>query len=155
MDESTSTASDAIQDKPTEEQSGPDWKAEARKWEQRAKENKGAAEELAKLKEAQMTELEKANAEAEKARAEAEALKAEKAMSDAAIKVSGETGLPVELLMYCRDADAVESFAKSVAEYVEKASPAVHVGSTTGKSRIIHPDTSKASTADIFAALFQ
>ena len=36
-----------------------DWKAEARKWEQRAKENKTAAERLADLEQAQMTEAEK------------------------------------------------------------------------------------------------
>lgn len=39
---------------------GTDWKAEARKWEDRAKANKGAADELEALKAAQMTEQEKA-----------------------------------------------------------------------------------------------
>lgn len=39
---------------------GTDWQAEARKWEKRAKENKGAVDELATLKAAQMTEQEKA-----------------------------------------------------------------------------------------------
>ena len=34
-----------------------DWKARARKWEKRAKENSAAADELAKLKESQMTGL--------------------------------------------------------------------------------------------------
>lgn len=38
----------------------PDWKTEARKWEQRAKENKGAADELEKLRAANMSEQEKA-----------------------------------------------------------------------------------------------
>lgn len=42
-----------------------DWKAEARKWEQRAKENKAAAAELEKQRKASMTEAEKAVAEAE------------------------------------------------------------------------------------------
>lgn len=46
---------------------GTDWKAEARKWETRAKENKGAVDELATLKASQMTEQEKAVAAAEKA----------------------------------------------------------------------------------------
>lgn len=36
-----------------------DWKAEARKWEQRAKENKTAAERLAEFEQAQMSEAEK------------------------------------------------------------------------------------------------
>lgn len=60
-----------------------DWKAEARKWEDRAKENKAAAEKLAQIEEANKTEaerqadrlanLEKSNRElaAEKARYEA------------------------------------------------------------------------------------
>ena len=34
-----------------------DWKAQARKWEKRAKENSAAADELVKLKESQTTEL--------------------------------------------------------------------------------------------------
>lgn len=42
-----------------------DWKALARQWEKRAKDNKTAADELAALKAAQMTEQEKAVTEAE------------------------------------------------------------------------------------------
>ncbi|MFD3574767.1 hypothetical protein [Streptomyces sp. NPDC058644] len=44
----------------------PDWKAEARKWEDRAKANKKAQDELATLKAAAMSDQEKAVAEAEK-----------------------------------------------------------------------------------------
>ncbi len=55
-----------------------DWKAEARKWEQRAKDNKSAAERLAALEDANKSELEKAN---EKALAAEKA--AEKAQADA------------------------------------------------------------------------
>lgn len=44
-----------------------DWKAEARKWETRAKENKGAVSELEQLRAANLTEQEKAVAAAEKA----------------------------------------------------------------------------------------
>jgi hypothetical protein len=42
-----------------------DWKAEARKWEQRAKDNKKAADDLDKQRKASMTEAERAVAEAE------------------------------------------------------------------------------------------
>jgi hypothetical protein len=42
-----------------------DWKAEARKWEQRAKENRAAAAEIEKARKAAMTESERAAAEAE------------------------------------------------------------------------------------------
>lgn len=43
----------------------PDWKAEARKWEDRAKANKKAADDLEKQRKAAMTEAERAVAEAE------------------------------------------------------------------------------------------
>lgn len=39
-----------------------DWKAEARKWEERAKANNSAAEELARIKQSQMSDAEKATA---------------------------------------------------------------------------------------------
>lgn len=85
MDEFTeqpTPAGDTPPPEPTTEQQPPadqapardevDWKALARKWEQRAKENRRAAEELEKLRQERMTETEKAVAEAEKrARAEA------------------------------------------------------------------------------------
>lgn len=41
------------------ETDGTDWKAEARKWEQRAKDNKSAADRLAALEQSQKTEAEK------------------------------------------------------------------------------------------------
>lgn len=47
-----------------------DWKAMARKWEKQAKENKAAADELAKLKEASMTEQELAAKRAEETEAQ-------------------------------------------------------------------------------------
>lgn len=57
-----------------------DWKAEARKWETRAKENAGAAAQLAKIEEASKTEAEKlaeraSKAEQTAATAQAEALR--------------------------------------------------------------------------------
>ena len=59
------------------EPEGIDWKAEARKWEQRAKENKGAADELAGLRDSQKTaeqRFEERLAEMEKRAADAEAV---------------------------------------------------------------------------------
>ena len=57
-------AQDAPKDTPNPEpkdDAAPDvdWKAEARKWEQRAKENKAAAERLTELEQSQMSESEK------------------------------------------------------------------------------------------------
>lgn len=49
----------------TEQSDSTDWKAEARKWEQRAKENSSKARELEKQQQASMTEAERAVAEAE------------------------------------------------------------------------------------------
>ena len=48
-----------------------DWKAEARKWEQRAKENKTAAERLAELESANKSEIERATEKATAAEAAA------------------------------------------------------------------------------------
>lgn len=70
------TAPEPTETAPTDPPAAPpaqeavtDWKAEARKWEKRAKENSGAAEELDKVRKASMTETEKA---VEKARKEGE-----------------------------------------------------------------------------------
>lgn len=54
-----------VEAKPEESTDSTDWKAEARKWEQRAKENKAAAAEFEKARKAAMTESERAVAEAE------------------------------------------------------------------------------------------
>ncbi|MEU4332337.1 hypothetical protein [Nonomuraea dietziae] len=51
---------------PPAQETEVDWKAMARQWEKRAKENSKAADELDKVKKASMTETEKAVAEAEK-----------------------------------------------------------------------------------------
>ena len=73
MSESTIEAPEATEnpaqgepDKPTEpEVDSTDWKAEARKWEQRAKENNSKATELDKQRKAAMTEAERKEVEAE------------------------------------------------------------------------------------------
>lgn len=63
------TPRDPVAAQATEPDSEPadttDWKAEARKWEQRAKENRAAANHLEKQRQASMTDAEKAVAEAE------------------------------------------------------------------------------------------
>lgn len=67
----TEPATEATPDVPTgeaataEPEDGTDWKAEARKWEQRAKENKAAAAEMEKARKASLTDAERAVAEAE------------------------------------------------------------------------------------------
>ena len=71
-----------------------DWKAESRKWESRAKENKSAAEELAKLREAEKTERDAR----EKAEEELSQLRHERDLSKWASEVSSETGVPASVL---------------------------------------------------------
>lgn len=69
-----------------------DWKAEARKWERRSKEN------------------------AEKAKAELDALKAEKARANLVAKVAKETGVPASLITG-DDEDSMREYAKRLAEW--------------------------------------
>jgi hypothetical protein len=61
--EPETTAQGSTAEQPTADQT--DWKAEARKWEQRAKENNTKAQEFEKQRKAAMTEAERAVAEAE------------------------------------------------------------------------------------------
>jgi hypothetical protein len=86
-----------------------DWKAEARKWEARAKENLSAAEKLAALEEKDKTDLQRAQARAEAAEkkaAELEAAEKKRAadaeaarqIADWKAKVSKETDVPADVL---------------------------------------------------------
>ena len=67
MSESTSDATDGAQTSETEQVEQKvdqtDWKAKAREWESRAKANKTAAEELAALKQSQMSDQERLTAQ--------------------------------------------------------------------------------------------
>lgn len=75
-----------------------DWKAEARKWEARAKENKGAATELAKIKEASKSELEKTLERAQKAEEKVKAYEAQAQRTAWLDEVAKDTGLPADVL---------------------------------------------------------
>jgi len=126
-----------------------DWKAEARKWENLAKKGKAAEEELAKLKEAQMTEQEKANARADKAEAELAAIKAENERMLAAREWSSKEGVPLELLEFCKS-DEMEAFCKAF-----KASQLqVHAAAPAAFSRVVR-DGGKADPKAAFAAFAQ
>lgn len=80
---------------------GTDWKAEARKWESRAKENlaaakanETAAQRLAEIEESQKTEAQKAQEALEQAQREL----AETRLQAARAEVAASKGVPVELL---------------------------------------------------------
>ncbi|GAB3292991.1 hypothetical protein [Pseudoclavibacter terrae] len=74
-EEATPTApTEAPKDAPAQD---TDWKAEARKWESRAKENSDAATKLAEIEDANKTEMQRATERAEAAERERDATKAE------------------------------------------------------------------------------
>jgi hypothetical protein len=79
------------------EQQETDWKSEARKWEQRAKANKTAADELEQLKQSQLTEQQKAQAKAEKLQKELDAFKTQQQQAEWRSQVAQEAKIPSEL----------------------------------------------------------
>lgn len=123
--------SEAVETGPTTSDEAPaqesqpaeiDWKAKAREWERRAKENRSAADELQKLREAQQTAEERAKAreaEAEKRAREAEsrALRREIALEN---NLSREDA---ELLDDLTDEDAMRRLAARIARAAEPPSP--------------------------------
>lgn len=75
-----------------------DWKAEARKWEQRAKENSAAAKRLAELEEAAKTEEQKRAEELEALRAKVTEYETREQINAWKADVSKETGVPSNVL---------------------------------------------------------
>lgn len=113
--------------------SEPDWKAESRKWEGRAKENKDAAEELATLKASQMSAQEKAVSEAEKRGRTAAAIEHGKELAAArfeaiATRARVDLGEAAELIDTARfvdkdgkvDADAITAAVKKLSKLAPK-----------------------------------
>lgn len=97
-----------------------DWKAEARKWESRAKENKQAAERLAELEEANKSEAERAaerlaKAEQTAAEAEARALRRDIALEHSLSKDDAA------LLDAVTDEDAMRRLAERLARQATEA----------------------------------
>lgn len=124
-----------------------DWKAEARKWENLAKKGKAAEEELARLKESQMTEQEKANARAEKAEAELAEMKAEAERMLQARELSKSEGIPLEVLESFISGD-IEGFCK----VYKAAQVPVHSVSIGSGSRINMGGQAKRDPKDAFVA---
>lgn len=97
-----------------------DWKAKAREWERRAKENRAAADELTQIKEAQKTEAEKvadrlAKAEQTARDAEARALRREVALEH---KLGKDDAA---LLDSVTDVDAMRRLAGRLAAGIESS----------------------------------
>lgn len=150
MEETTNEVTEVAEVQAEEAAETTDWKVEARKWEKRAKENSKAAEELAALKEAQMTEQQKLEARAVEAEAKVAALEAEQQRIADAGEVAKQTGVPVELLMYCSDKEAMEAFAE---KYSAEKQP-IHSAPSAPQSRLVRGSDGKVSNRDTFAAMF-
>ena len=135
--EPTPAQGEAIQQTPEQTAPEVDWKAKAREWERRAKENKAAADRLAEMEEAQKSAEQKAAerlAEAERKAAEAE-------VRAARASVSASTGIPVEILAGPDDgsAEALQAFADRLAAYIEDR----------GKPRQPRPDPAQGNGRDL------
>ena len=147
---STETATEApAQEQPTEQPKAEetDWKAEARKWEQRAKENRTAAEKLAELEESQKSESQKLADRAEKAERELEATRTAALRSQVALEKGLTQSQAKRLVGDSREeleADADE-LLKDLGEAAQprRPRPDRNQGRQSGGS---------ASTADQFAA---
>lgn len=103
-------------EQPTEqtEPHGTDWKAEARKWEERAKANKAKADQWDAQEEANKTELQRASEQLAKYKAELDGIKAEKARAAEVAKAAERHGVSAELL--ARMEGDVEDNAKFLAD---------------------------------------
>lgn len=111
-----------------------DWKAESRKWENRAKENKSAADELKKIKEGELSEIEKANKRAQEAEAELDRLKAKEDVRTWASEVSKETGIPASALRGSTK-EELEAHAETLKEFIKPEPTAPVVGSDGKKPK--------------------
>lgn len=107
-------ADDKPKPKPTDNKAAPgiDWKAMARKWEKRAKENADAKKRLDSATQADKTEMEQLREAIEALRTENESNKLKALRSN----VSSQTGVPVELLTATTEEDLAEQ-AESILSF--------------------------------------
>lgn len=118
-----------------------DWKAEARKWEQRAKENKGKADEFEEYRTKTERELERAKARAEKAEAQACGLAHANEVRQWVSEVSKEAEIPAEVLTELKfeTREDLQALAEKLKPYFEH-SIAPTIGSDKGVSNIVSED---------------
>lgn len=99
-------------------QDSTDWKAEARKWETRAKENAAKARRADELEQAQMTEIQKAQARADAA----EAALAAKEHEATRLRIAAAHGVPANLLSGSTE-DEIEASAQALIEFRGEQTP--------------------------------
>ena len=127
-----------------------DWKAKAREWEKRAKDNKSAADELAQIRQSQKSEAEQAADALTAAKAEAETARAELLRYQIAAKHGITDADDIALLLTGADEDTLTKQATRLAERAPAA----------GSPRTTRPDPNQgrsgsgpATTADQFAGV--
>lgn len=93
-----------------------DWKAEARKWERRSKENADKARAYDELQEQSKTELQRAQEQADSYKRQVDELNAKAERDAARAKVAKDTGVPAELISG-EDEESMRAFAEAVARW--------------------------------------
>lgn len=111
-----------------------DWKAEARKWESRAKENSSAADRLAEIEEASKTEAQKQADALAKAQAQVKEYQGREQVAAWKTEVAAATGVPANVLAGATK-EEIEAHAESLKALITPstaAGAAAHVVSTIG-----------------------
>lgn len=98
-----------------------DWKAMARKWEARSKENADKARAYDELQEQSKTELQRAQEQAAAYKRQVDELSAKAERDAARAKVAKETGVPAELVAG-DDEESMRAFAEAVAKWGKPSS---------------------------------
>lgn len=132
VDPDVEPAQDAAAEGDTQESAdSTDWKSEARKWEQRAKDNKSAADELAAIKESQKSESERLSDQLVEATRQVEQIPAKVAEGLRAhlVKLHGITDEDAELFLTSDDPDVL---LRQAARFTERASQSRGVVPTQG-----------------------
>lgn len=115
---------------------GTDWKTEARKWEQRAKDNKSAADELAALKDSQKTESERLAEALAEAKTEAEQVpgKVSAALRSHLVKIHEISDEDAELFLTSTDPEVLLKQAERFVAHNKSASGYVPTQGTANPS---------------------
>lgn len=113
-EQTTEVVAETVTTEATEKTDTTDWASEAKKWEKRAKENKSAADELAALKQSQMTEAERTAARLAEMERETQAARTEARRFRTATR-HGISDEDAELFLTATDEETLERQAKALA----------------------------------------
>ena len=102
----------------------PDWKAEARKWEKRAKENSDAAQRLAEIEEANKTEQQKQAERLAELESQVSDYQTREQIAAWKAEVAAETGVPADVLSGSTK-EELEAHASKLKPLIDQ-SPASH-----------------------------